>query len=283
MRNIFLILLMTLILGLSAYSQSEVFQSDKLEKIWEAKGLLVPESVLPVPEKGIMYVSNIGDHESKEKTGFISILDFDGKIKTLEWSEKLKAPKGMAINEGKLYVTEVDHITEIELSNGKVLNSYPVEGAVFLNDVAVGKNGVIYFTDSKTGTIYSLSEGKINVLVKDENYKFLNGIITVGNKVIFGTDGNVLKIDTETKEITECLANTGGVDGLSMIDKGYFIFSDWAGKVHIMTEGEEKELLLDTSETEKTKSADFGFVPEQDLILIPTFFDNSVVCYKLKR
>ncbi|MBA7550037.1 hypothetical protein ES705_42543 [subsurface metagenome] len=77
------------------------------------------------------------------------------------------------------------------------------------------------------------------------------------------------------------MLNTGGVDGLAKVDKGVLLFSDWPGKVYIMKKGEQKELLLDTSSTEKIKSADFGYISENKLLFIPTFFANSVVCYKL--
>ena len=269
---------------LVADTTAQTFQSEKLEKKWETTGLSVPESVLPVPEEGILYVSNIGTNKSssKEGLGFISILGLDGEVKNLHWCTGLNSPKGMAIYDGKLYVTEVDHITEIDLASGKKVNSYPVEGAVFLNDVAASPSGVIFFTDSRTGSVHKLDSGKLSLVIKSESFPGINGIVALDNKLLIGTGENVVKYYIETGEVKDYMLNTGGVDGLAKIDKGLILFSDWPGKVYIMKKDEEKELLLDTSSTETSKTADFGYIANKKLVFIPTFFANSVVCYKLK-
>jgi sugar lactone lactonase YvrE len=272
------------ILYLAIGLKGQVYQSEKLEKLWETTGLSVPESVLPVPEEGILYVSNIGNtnSSSKDGTGFISILSVNGKIKTLKWATGLNAPKGMAIFNGKLYVTEVDHISEIDLATGKKLNSLPVEGAVFLNDVAAHASGAIFFTDSRTGKVHKLENGKVSTAIQEKDFPNPNGIVALDKKLLIGTGDKVVRYSVETGEVSDYMLNTGGVDGLAKVDKGIILFSDWPGKVHIMKRGEEKELLLDTSGTEKSKTADFGYIADKQLVFIPTFFGNSVVCYKLK-
>jgi len=273
-----------MILCLAFHLGGQTYQSEKLEKLWETTGLSVPESVLPVPEEGILYVSNIGSTNSsaKDNTGFISILSVDGEIKTLEWATGLNAPKGMAISNDKLYVTEVDHITEIDLATGKKVNSWPVEGAVFLNDVAAHASGVIYFTDSRTGKVHKLENEVVSTVIQEEGFPNVNGIVALDKKLLIGTGDRVVKYYLETGEVKDYMLNTGGVDGLAKVGKGVILFSDWPGKVHIMKSGEEKELLLDTSGTEKSKTADFGYIADKQLVFIPTFFANSVVCYKLK-
>lgn len=267
-----------------ANATAQPFQSEKLEKKWETTGLNVPESVLPVLKEGILYVSNIGTDKSSDKSGlgFISILSLDGKIKNLNWSTGLNSPKGMAIFNDKLYVTEVDHITEIDLATGEKVNSYPVEGAVFLNDVAAHSSGDIYFTDSRTGSIHKLKDGKVSLVVRSEFFPNVNGIVALDNKILIGTGEKIVRYYLETGEVKDYMLNTGGVDGLAKIGKGLVLFSDWPGTVHIMKRDEEKELLLDTSSIEKSKTADFGFIEEKQMIFIPTFYANSVVCYKLK-
>jgi sugar lactone lactonase YvrE len=266
------------------FAQNAPYQSEKLEKKWEVTGLNVPESVLPVPEKGILYVSNIGINNPTEKEGkgFISILSMDGKIKTLKWCDNLNSPKGMAISGDKLYVSEVDRIAEIDLKTGKKLNDFPVDGAVFLNDIAAGPDGSLYISDSRTGTIHKLKDGKVKVFIKSDDFPNPNGVVFKKEKLLLGTGKKIVKIDPATKEVKDYMLNTGGVDGLAVVDQGIVIFSDWPGTVHIMKKGEEKELLLDTSMLENAKTADFGYIAEKKLVYIPTFFTNSVVCYKLK-
>jgi hypothetical protein len=43
-----------------------------------------------------------------------------------------------------------------------------------------------------------------------------------------------------------------------------------------------KQSLLNTKDQEKN-TADIWFIQEKDLLLVPTFFDNRVVAYKLVK
>src|SRR5690606_22040468 len=70
------------------------------------------ESALYDPAADVVYVSN-GNTKSGEKDndGFISILNTDGTVRDLKWVEGgLDAPKGMALLNGKIYVTDIDAI-----------------------------------------------------------------------------------------------------------------------------------------------------------------------------
>lgn len=285
--SLLLVFLYAIIYGQTEDPQKEINNKrDVLQKkIWETTGLSVPESVLPLPEKGILYVSNVGAATplEKEGKGFISILGMDGKIKTLKWCQDLNSPKGMAIAGDKLYVSEVDRVGEIDLNSGKKLQDYPIEGALFLNDIAADKNGSLYISDSKTGTVHLLKEGQVSVFVQSDDFPFPNGLAIHEDHLLLGTGDKIVKIDLTTREINDYMLNTGGVDGLAVFEQDILIFSDWPGTVYLMEKGEEKQLLLDTSSSETSKTADFGYVSSKKLIYIPTFFANSVVCYKLER
>ncbi len=43
----------------------------------------------------------------------------------------------------------------------------------------------------------------------------------------------------------------------------------------------DNELYMGNSEDEKINSADLEFIIEKNLLIIPTFFDNRLVAYKL--
>ena len=112
--------------------------AQKLEKVWEATaGLITPESVLIDEEIDVIYVASInGNSAEKDGNGFISRLNSDGSIKDLMWVNNLDAPKGMAAYDGKLYVSDIDRLVEIDLESGRVISKYHAADAVFLNDVA---------------------------------------------------------------------------------------------------------------------------------------------------
>ena len=263
--------------------QNDIFQSQKLKKIWEIQELSIPECVLPVPGQEILYVSNLGGANPSERVheGFISILGTDGRIIELRWITDLNSPKGMALFGDYLFVTEIDQVSKIDTRSGEKVKSYPVGGAEFLNDIAVDDAGVLYITDSRTGSIHKLHNDSVSVLIKSDEFPFPNGIIAVNGKILVGTGEKVISIAPQTLEVNECLLTTGSVDGLAMIGPGEFLFSDWAGRIYFMRKGGEKELLLDTTVSETFKTADFGYIPETKRIVVPTFFRNSVICYEL--
>jgi hypothetical protein len=94
-----------------------------LTLLWEtADSLATNESVLFDETTGILYVSNIEgqDPQQKDGKGSIAILSKEGKILNPAWVTGLNAPKGMAISSGKLYVTDIDHLIEIDLATSKI-------------------------------------------------------------------------------------------------------------------------------------------------------------------
>src|SRR5678816_248701 len=95
-----------------------------LEKVWESTNQLKsPESVAYDYNKSILYVSNIdGKPDDKDHKGFISRLSStNGSIIDLNWVTNLNAPKGIDLDNstGKLYVSDISELVEIDSSNGK--------------------------------------------------------------------------------------------------------------------------------------------------------------------
>ena len=254
--------------------------AQKFEKVWETTvDLKVPESVLYDEERDVMYVSNInGDPAQKSGKGFISILNADGSAKKLHWVQNLNAPKGMAMYDGKLYVSAVDQLVEIDINSGKVLNKYDADNAVFLNDVAADRNGLIFVSDTRIAKIYVLKDGNLTEWMSGEPLKTPNGLFTEGGKLYIG-DQSIFEADIKSKEIREIIADAGGVDGLEKNNKGEFVFSNWPGRVFIHRNGKTIKLLDTTEQEIKTADLDYSF--KLDLVLIPTFFDNRIVAYRI--
>ena len=68
----------------------------------------------------------------------------------------MNAPKGMAIssNSGKLYVSDITDLVEIDIANGQITNRYNAPGSAFLNDVVSDEQGNIYVSDTGTNATY---------------------------------------------------------------------------------------------------------------------------------
>lgn len=251
----------------------------KLEKVWETDtSMTTAESVLYDHDTGTLYVSNIdGAPTKKDGNGFISTLNTDGKVKKLKWATGLDAPKGMAILAGKLYVSDIDALVEIDLASGKILKRYPITGAGFLNDVAAFENQVVV-SDSQMGTIHALENGKISLLATDQ--KGINGLAFNKQGHLFSLDGKGLIMHGAPNQGGQVLNSkvTGG-DGLIILENGAFIASRWQGEIYLISQGREK-LLLDTKD-QKSNTADIEYIPQDKLVLVPTFFKNKVVAYRL--
>lgn len=268
------VLIILLGFGFSTNAQS-------LSKIWTtADGLKTPESVLFDETTNQIFVSNIdGDPTAKDGNGFISILNPDGKIKNLHWVTGLNAPKGQAIFDGNLYVADIDELVVINIEDAKILKRYKVEKAIFLNDVAVAKDGTVFVSDTRVTKVYALKDGSLNLWLDDPILVNPNGLWVENDQLYIGTD-KLLQVDIPTKKISVLVNESGGIDGLEKLQDGNFIYSNWPGRIFI-TKGKESIKLLDTVGAKNT--ADIDFIPGKNLVLVPTFQANSVEAYTLKQ
>ncbi len=264
----------------NAFSQSAL-PGNTLSRQWETgPGLKTPESVLYDNVTGVIYVSNIdGKPTAKDSSGFIATLSINGKILDTAWVKGLDAPKGMGILNNHLYVTNIDEIAEIDIPSATILKSYKVEGSQFLNDIATDpKTGMIFITDSGTGQVYILFDGKVSSWLQGPMFKGANGLFLQGNFLYIGTANSILKADIVSGEVVLCVSGTGAVDGLFVNSEGKYIFSDWNGSVYVSGFKKKPQLLLNTT-TQQENAADFGVIVSENFILIPTFFNNKIVCY----
>ena len=207
-----------------------------LEKIWETDATLTTaEGVVFDEVRGVYYVSCIGGvpPTKEDGDGFIAILDQRGTILNLEFAKGLDAPKGMAISEGNLYVTDINEFVIINIESGS-MQRIAIQGAQFLNDVALAPDGSIYFTDTNTNTIYRYSDGQVNVYLQDDRLSNPNGIY-VDDETIYVASysvGDFNTVNIADKAITKnASAAIPGGDGVAPWEGGFAI-SSWNGEVY---------------------------------------------------
>jgi sugar lactone lactonase YvrE len=247
-----------------------------------------------VPAEGFAYVSNVaGQPTDKDGNGFISKVSLaDGKIIALEWTKGLDAPKGLALAGGKLYVSDIDKLVEIDPATGKILAKHDAPGAKFLNDIAVDAQGNVYVSDSSAGAIWRLAGGKFEKWLEGPALKFPNGLHVDGDKLIvaaWGAPGtsaqssapsNLLSISLADKKISDLGHGTpvGNLDGIEPIGDD-FLVTDWvAGAVYRIDRKGKATQLLDLDQG----TADIGYVPETGLLLIPMMMSEKLVAYKVQ-
>ncbi|MFL0685917.1 MAG: ATP-binding protein [Algoriphagus aquaeductus] len=250
-----------------------------LTLLWEtADSLMTNESVLFDDATGTIYVSNIEGQDplGKDGKGSIGIISKEGKIVNPAWVSGLNAPKGMAISNGKLYVTDIDEFVEIDIATAKVSNKWKVEGAQFLNDVAA-HNGTVYFTDMTTGKVHAYADGAISTI--SEGNESINGIAVATDGTIYGLDASGLKKWNADGTTTVLNTNVTGGDGLVILGDGNFIASRWQGEIWFANDSTQT-LMLDTKAAE-SNTADIGYNAAEMVVYVPTFFKNKVAAYKL--
>lgn len=258
---------------------AETTSAPTLTKAWETDTVMTTaESTLYDKDADLIYVSNIqGDHSTKDGEGFISTMRPDGSVAQLKWVTGLNAPKGMALLNDKLYVTDIDEVVEINVADSSIANRYPVQGATFLNDAATDGEKV-YFTDSSKGTVHVLENGKVTTVA--EGLEGINGLAFNEAGEMFVLDGKGLrKYNMQDKNATPVNETVTGGDGLVIIDDSTYIASRWQGEIYLIRNGKE-HLLLDTK-GEESNTADIDYIEDEQLVLVPTFLKNRVAAYKL--
>lgn len=256
----------------------ETTSEPTLELLWETADVFITnESVHYESSNGQLYVANIeGEPAGKDGVGSISILSKTGEIIDQNWVTGLNAPKGMAVMDGKLYVTDVDALVEIDLASGEILKTYDIEGAQFLNDADTDGQRV-YFSDMRANKILYLENGAIQTFA--ENQPNINGLRVGADKTLYGLDAEGLKKYNADGSFSIINSVVTGGDGLIVIDSDTFLASRWKGEIYLIQEGKET-LLLDTT-GEESNTADIGFIPEDNIVVVPTFFKNKVAAYQL--
>ncbi len=273
-------------IGLLALTPSMRPKPMKLVKVWETDTTLrTPESVL-YDGDNTLYVANIdGKPDALDGSGFISKVTLDGKIENLRWTSGLNAPKGMGLYKNRLYVTDVYRLVCINTENGQAEKTWDGVGKdAFLNDVTVAKDGTVYVSDNRNDKIYRLKDEKWEVWMEGEQLNKPNGVLAVGkDKLMVGSTktGALRSVDLATKTMTTLADGMNATDGIVPEGKGNYFVSDWNGQVfHVNADG-SKEQLLDTRE-QKINAADIDYVARKKLLIVPTFYKNSLVAYRVE-
>jgi DNA-binding beta-propeller fold protein YncE len=254
------------------FSLTELWKSDTTMK--------TPESVLFDPARNVLYVANMNRVDEGENNGFITKMATDGTVIDQQWVSGLIEPRGMGIYGDLLFATDMTRVIVIDIPKGELVKTIPIEGAVFLNDLTISKDGVAYFSDSETGKIHKLEDGELSLWYSD--LKGPNVLFDHGEYLIMAESGagEVRKSNKESGE-AEIIAMGVGVDGIEYTGiEDYYIISEWGGRMYVIG-NDTIQKILDTQE-QKINSADIGYDITKKIVYVPTFFDNRVVAYEFK-
>jgi len=253
-----------------------------LEKEWVLSGFDSPECVMESDDGSFLYVSNVnGDGSDVDGNGYIARISLDGKLLENDWVTGLNAPKGMALADGILFVSDIDHLVKIDVSTQEILERIPVEGAVFLNDVAVIDGGVLV-SDSANARIYHYADGEVTVWLENDQLSGVNGLTPQNDRLLLTTmeAGELIAVDFNSKEMSVIADGMKNADGIKQYKDGSYIVSSWPGKLYRVTADGEKAVLLDTEENTILLN-DFTLVG--NTLVVPNWRPGTVRAFRLVK
>ncbi len=264
---------------------------------FEVRGLKTPESFIADPSGSAYFISNInGKPTEKDNNGFITRLDEKGKITNLKWVEggkegiTLHAPKGMAVIDEVLYVTDIDFVRGFHTRTGELLHDLDLSdhGPKFLNDLTSDGEGNLYVTDMVANRVLRIdtrNQHQITLLSEDDNLRGPNGIVfdaVKGRLVVVTWDsGAVLGVGLDGR--VEVLLNSKGLKNLDGVDL------DEGGNLYIssFTDGRIYKISPDFRRVKifregLTTPADINLDLANRLVLIPFFKADKARTQRLR-
>jgi hypothetical protein len=260
---------------------------------WVVQDMRTPESAYLDEGSGYLFVSQIdGQPNEKDGKGRISKLGLDGTVVSADWFTALNAPKGLRSFGGTLWVADLDEVVGIDVASGKENARVKVDGAVFLNDVAIGADGTVYVSDMLATKIYAIKDGKAAVFAEGEQLEYPNGLFVEGERLIVGgwgkpeadfstkVPGRLFALDLKTKEKTLITKQPlGNIDGVEQEARGGYLVTDYlAGKLIQVSPAGDARVVR----TFKPVLADHTFLyAHGDILIAPHMNENTVDAYEI--
>ena len=261
---------------------------------WVVQDMRTPESAYLDEASGYLFVSQIeGQPDQKDAKGRISKIGLDGSVVSADWFTALNAPKGLRSFAGTLWVADLDEVIGIDIASAKENARVKIDGATFLNDVAVGADGTVYVSDMLGNKIYAIKDGKATVFAEGEQLEYPNGLFAEGERLVVGgwgskpaadfttkVPGHLYSLDLKTKQKTLISKQpVGNIDGVEQEARGGYLVTDYlAGKlIQIAPSGESRVVR-----TFKPGLADHTFLYAQgDILIAPHMNENTVGAYDI--
>ena len=262
----------------------------QVSKLWETDSVFFePESIVFDSINNCIYVSNFNDKggfRDKNDTlhnEFISKLDLNGNIIQLKWLDSIFGPTGLAIFNKKIFIVERNGICIADIKTGKIEKKITIDYAGFLNDIAIDKNGTAYISDSRKNCIYKIVDEKSNIWYTDTVLNNCNGLFIDDNYLLIGNRGteNLISVSLTDKTCKIIAKDISfNIDGIKKTKDRYLL--SWRTEFYALDLDGNKKLLY-TSENKEDFLADFEFIENKKLILIPTLLSNKVIALSISE
>jgi hypothetical protein len=204
------------------------------------KGFHHIESV--VSDGRYLYTADIGkDLTPAAKDGDGKIWKLDAKGVVLDSTfvkETLNAPKGLTVDKGVLYLTDIDRLIAIELKTGATLYQIDFSAAAhFLNDIALWDSNTLYVSATDNNKLFkvNLTSKSFTEVILDKPVMGINGLFCnkKGSLLYVNGLGSANKangvvgyINLKDNTFTQLASAEGLYDGLAVVNDVLYV-SNW--------------------------------------------------------
>ena len=267
----------------------------------QVTGLKNPAGFIVDPATGHYFISNEnGGPSERDNNGVITRLDETGKILKLKFIEggtagvTLHSPKGLAILDKTLFVSDIDRVRRFDLATGRPLGEIDLSAfkADFLTGLAADGAGLLYVADTGADTILKVDTrvgSRPTVFVKDSALAGPHGLAvnpaTGALVAVSWNEGKILEIARDGS-IKVLFANSffntrfGNLAGVDFDAFGNIYVSDFSqGKVIRI----DPDFRIQTIAEFLTTPANVSIDRKNHLILVPYLAGNAAEMNGLGR
>lgn len=257
-------------------------------------GFRRPESARYYSPGDVYFVSNIdGNPAAKDGNGFISRVSADGAIDSLRFvaggrgGARLDAPKGTALVGDTLWVADIDQVRGFNARTGAPVATVDLsaQGALFLNDIAVGPDRSLYITDTglrggqHTGPdrIFRIAPDRTaSVALRSDSLGGPNGIAWDGASerfvvVPFAGPRTLLAWKPGSTTLTAIGTGAGQFDGVEVLGDGRLLVTSWADSSLTIRAGDSVRRVGGLP-----SPADIGVDTRRQRVAVPLLRENRV-------
>lgn len=264
--------------------------TDRLAMIEE--GLDGPEAIRYDPGQDVYFISNFnGSSSEADSNGYIAKAQPDGTIDSLKFmtgteEAPFHSPRGMYITGDTLFVADLKGVHSFHTQTGEQLAfaDFTDFEPGFLNDVAVGPNGVKYITDTGKSRVYQMNGSNVSIAVDSLEHP-PNGITwdPENNQLIIApwNGGQVFRSftsdDTSPRDFIT-VTSGGNFDGIEPYNGSFLVSSQNDSSLYLVSENQESKAIIKTA----PEPADIALDTKRNRVAVPYIELNRVDIWEIE-
>lgn len=267
--------------------------ADTTDILFSVTGLSGPEAVRYDPDQDVYFVASFGEpsDDPRDENGFISrVSAATGAMEALRFmtgtpDSPLHMPRGMFIRGDTLWVADVDGVHGFLRQTGghAAFIDFTAHAPGFLNDIAVGADGLLYVTDTGLSRVYRIrADGVAEVAIEDVRTGPPNGITWDPARAAFllapwGDETMLRAWDPATGEIRDVARLVGGrFDGIEIVDRAVLIASQNDSTLYLLDDDRPRPLIRVPG-----RPADIGVDTRRRHVAVPYIALNRVDVWRI--